>query len=160
MNVHIHDRLFLRLSVQQVQLRHQLYFGGCGPACGALVLLTCSSRGGETEGDCLVSRCGGRSWCVWMSVCSGAECEVLQGCLRLLLSSSEAAGFLCLSLSGLSWAVEEEEQMVLLGWAKLSLLYFCRVTPCSVGENGNICRVRYHLLVIKELESSLILIFI
>lgn len=31
---------------------------------------------------------------------------------------------------------------------------------CSVKENGNICGVRYHVLVIKKPESSLTLIFI
>lgn len=103
MNGNVHDRLFLHLSVQRVQLRRQLYFGGSGPACCALVLLMCTSpRGKETEGGCLALQCGGRSSCVWMSVCSGAECGVLQGCLHLLLSSPEAAGFLCLSPSRLS----------------------------------------------------------
>ena len=93
-NVHVCDTLFLRLSVQRVQLRRQLYFGGSGPACCPLASLTCTSlRGKEMEEGCMVLRCGGRGWCVWMSVCSGAECGVLQSCLHLLLSSPEAAGF-------------------------------------------------------------------
>lgn len=93
-NVHVHDTLFLRLSVQRVQLRCQLYFGGSGPGCCPLASLARSSpRGKEVEGCCMVLQCGGRGWCLWMSVCAGAECGVLQSCLHLLLSSLETAGF-------------------------------------------------------------------
>lgn len=53
-----------------------------------------------------------------------------------------------------------EEQEVQQGWTGLCCPSFFSLAPRAVKGNGNICRVRYHLLLLKEPESSLILIFI
>lgn len=84
-NVHVDDTLFLRLSVQRVQLRCQLYFGGSGPGCCPLASLTRSSpRGTEVEGAAW--RCG---------VVEGVHVFGCQCALELSVVSCRAVSIFC-----------------------------------------------------------------